>query len=123
MNNTNTSQHTSGPWQNCLGSFGPYVVAQTIGKDKVIAKLHYSMTPDVESEEENAANCRLIAAAPDLLAALQCVVAALSQPVQTTDLTNADASRLAGVVQILRGDATMAINTARAAIARATQQS
>jgi len=68
------AQHTAGHWQQCLGSFGPYIVAQSPGKDVTIAKLHYSMTPDVESEAECAANCRLMAAAPELLAALREIV-------------------------------------------------
>jgi hypothetical protein len=47
------------------------VTAQRPGKDIRIAVLHYSATPDIESEAESAANARLIAAAPDLLAALE----------------------------------------------------
>jgi hypothetical protein len=62
--------HTPGPWQQCLGSFGPYITKQTPGKDSVLAKLHDSMTPDI-SENENLANARLIAAAPELLAELR----------------------------------------------------
>ncbi len=64
--------HTPGHWQRCLGSFGPYIVAQqvNVGPDKTIAKMHYSMTPDI-TEEENTANVRLMASAPNMLDALQ----------------------------------------------------
>jgi len=59
------------------------------------------------------ANARLIESAPDLLAALHAVVAALSQPVQSSG----EASP--GTCAILRGDAAFAVSAARAAIAKA----
>ena len=73
------AQHTSGKWQHCLGSFGPYVVAQKPGSDVMICKAHYSMTPDIGSEEENAANVRLIAAAPELLEAAKMALATIER--------------------------------------------
>jgi len=112
-----TAQHAPGPWTTHDTTFaGP-------------AKQNFAIIDATKCEvcqvpatwnRPAEANARLIAAAPELLEALRCVVAALHQPVQTSDLTGAAVGRLSGCVQILRGDAVFAVNTAQSAIAKAT---
>jgi hypothetical protein len=58
-------------------------------------------------------------AAHEMLAALRHVVATLSQPVQSCDLTGADARRLEGVVGILRTDCRVTREVCERVIARA----
>lgn len=61
------SEHTPGPW-----SVEPYDKYQ---KDIIIIEPRCSVDNDDVDHEEAEANARLIAAAPDLLEALQAVVA------------------------------------------------
>lgn len=61
---------TPGEWVCVTGQFGPYIVAQSPGRDVILAKLHYSMTPDI-SEAEGRANRCLMTAAKEMLAALK----------------------------------------------------
>ncbi len=113
---------TPGPWT----AHGTKIIADT----RYVATIDDWSNPDCAPQYQDInnalkaeceANAKLIAASPDLLAALKAIVAALSQPAQRTDLTNADRSRLAGVIQILRGDAVFAVNTALSAISKATE--
>jgi hypothetical protein len=123
---TQTAKHTPTPWSinDCRANKdGDFLVQARHEGWLYIATVrnHSDIAQTPDSKEEAGANARLIASAPDLLEALKAVVAALTQPVQGTDLTDADRSRLAGAVQIMRGDCAFAVNTARSAIARATQ--
>jgi hypothetical protein len=63
---TQTAQHTSGLWtvEYPADEYGHYYLEQSAKREKC----------GFSSAEERAANCRLIAAAPDLLAALQLIV-------------------------------------------------
>ena len=63
-------------------------------------------------DQEARANASLIAAAPELLAALEFAIAALTQPVQFTKIRNGASC------DILRIDATAVVKQARAAIAK-----
>jgi type VI protein secretion system component VasF len=67
---TNT-QHTPGPWSSDTDA---YVVNNS---DEVLADVFYveSHSPDLDPRLIRKANARLIAAAPELLAALQALVA------------------------------------------------
>lgn len=64
MNNT---KHTPGPW-TWDGEFGLGWYAELVSPEKYVG--HYSR-PQALSREESKANARLIAAAPELLAALE----------------------------------------------------
>jgi hypothetical protein len=69
-----TQQHTPGPWHKELGS---YIYART----SKVADAYFAQT-----ESERTANARLIAAAPELLTALQEVVRVFdSHPSSITD--------------------------------------
>ena len=71
----------------------------------------------VEEEEAPA-----LQAVPELVAALRAVIAALTQPVQTTPHSGEDSvSSLLGCIDVLRGDARFAVNEARAALSKAGQ--
>lgn len=109
------TSHTPGPWTVRADPFPPAdangqpmkgldAVFHTIGKDTLMAIAEHVLP----------ANARLIASAPDMLAALQAINAALTQPVQ---FSGTDAP---GTCNILRGDCQVAGSIARAAIAKAT---
>ena len=59
------TQHTPGPWK--VRKNEPWVIAKAYGNMKSVVHLNYSADPS----EEQRANARLIAAAPDLLEALK----------------------------------------------------
>jgi Asp/Glu/hydantoin racemase len=61
-----TTQHTPGPWTQ--GDDNPLSI---YGKYTNVATVHGTHATGARTEEEARANARLIAAAPDLLAALQ----------------------------------------------------
>jgi hypothetical protein len=69
------SKHTPGPWQ-IKSDYEPLTIIGNVdGPDD--GQYHYTPICEVEPTlfpDENAANARLIAAAPDLLAALECVM-------------------------------------------------
>jgi hypothetical protein len=70
------TKHTSGPWVTHCG-----FVATT--DHKAICKMAYTGGVQFAAPTatlEDAANARLIAASPDMLAALRSIMAALSQP-------------------------------------------
>lgn len=91
------SKHTPGPWMACnAGTLWDYFVWSDAA-DKSVCNIDYSEQSAAEVE----ANARLIAAAPELLAALQA---------------------LAEVALYRDGDCTAQLTTARAAIAKATGQ-
>lgn len=82
--------------------------------------------PDYVSRRRVAANAAFIVRAvnshAELVEALKAVCAALTQPVQTVDLTDANRSRLAGVIQNMRGDCVFAVNAAQSALAKGEGQ-
>jgi len=69
--------------------------------------------PAQKAQGGREANAKLIAAAPELAQALKAIIAALTQPVQTSG--NQDPATCA----ILRADAAFAVKTAQAALAKA----
>lgn len=117
-------QHTPGPWQLVEGNenHGPYVTSNW-GRD--ICDL-YTMSNPMSAAicnggdskpiwfDDAAANARLIAAAPDLLAALEGLVKAVNYR-DACSVSGAAAPRIADASIRL----TDAIDAARAAIARA----
>ena len=102
-----TIQHTPGPWHTDKAS--PFTVKRTDTFLFQDAIAHVNHRPPVGG---GIANARLIAAAPDLLEALQAIVATLDQPVQHTDTP--------GSAAILRTDSRIARETAKRAIAKVT---
>jgi tellurite resistance protein len=104
-----THAHTPGEWHTNSGQV--YSLDETRGATIALVSDHHG--PDVQQ-----ANARLIAAAPDLLAALKSIAAILNLPVQYTSSQSADQD--VAQVLILRTDSRVARNVARAAIAAAT---
>lgn len=111
-------KHTPGPW---IASFtnrkDPFARAYIKHPSGFVCGIYGGRTEEVCGADEADANARLIAAAPELLAALQAINAALTQPVQ---FSGSDAT---GTCNILRGDCQVAASIARAAIAKATGES
>lgn len=71
-------KHTKGEWEITGESYGNYI---TVGNEnrKTIARIPWISQTDVDNgSEEDSANAKLIAAAPDLLEALDSVMTALS---------------------------------------------
>ncbi len=58
------SKHTPGPWEETYGK-------KIYANGRVVAEV---MTHEREHEDEDSANARLIAAAPEMLAAIQCAL-------------------------------------------------
>lgn len=98
--------HTPGPWR--IGDAGATIFGPPNGNPSPV-----TICAMAGPRGDSRANARLIASAPDLLAALKAIVAALEQPVQYSSLRMAESS------DILRADAAAAANIARAAIERA----
>ena len=95
-------KHTPGPWKDDGQDKNSIIISSQWG---TVARV-----VDCGDVVQTGDNARLIAAAPDLLAACRAIVAVLTQPVQFSPQANAD---------ILRGDAATAVRFAQAAIARA----
>ena len=120
MNSTQT-KHTPGPWQ-VAGELDNLRVMSEIDDEKAcdgLRRVALVTCGDFELADygEHAANARLIAAAPDLLAALQDAIAvgdALGDWIARTQTGSKGAH---SVVK----DARATLDNARAAIARATQ--
>lgn len=77
------TQHTPGPWNYCQESIDPEWWIVTLKGGLVVA--------NVNAHHNQEANARLIAAAPELLAALTALVADFDKSVQTTDPMLVDA--------------------------------
>jgi hypothetical protein len=101
-----TSQHTPGPWSSDTDA---YVVNNS---DEVLADVFYieSHSPDLDPRLIRKANARLIAAAPDMLEALEDVLPWLQKAEAEGVFANCAAPQ----------GGRRAIERARAAIARAT---
>ncbi len=97
------AKHTPGPWEAAIQSGCHAVIASLSGGPKAVAIIGNN-TPDDGNEPMRFANARLIAGAPDLLAALQRIVAVLDKQVASPHL----AERASPLAQ------------AKAAIAKAT---
>ena len=70
------TQHTPGPWRDDFEGepdWGSQTIIQVGAGSTLIADV--CVTDDCISDDEHAANARLIAAAPELLEALQCLLA------------------------------------------------
>lgn len=94
MENEKLTKHTPGPWFACGdGSCGTLVRAGDIRTGRKVASTWVNTSP--MSIPENEANARLIAASPDLLAALkrmvsQCERYLNERPVSESDMLNPD---------------------------------
>ncbi len=97
------AKHTPGPWEAVIQPGCHAVIASLSGGPKAVAIIGNN-TPDDGNEPMRFANARLIAGAPDLLAALQRIVAVLDKQVASPHL----AERASPLAQ------------AKAAIAKAT---
>ena len=97
------ARHTPGPWEAAIQPGCHAVIASLSGGPKAVAIIGNN-TPDDGNEPMRFANARLIAGAPDLLAALQRIVAVLDKQVASPHL----AERASPLAQ------------AKAAIAKAT---
>ncbi len=81
---TTAASHTPGPWHLKLERIGlrqdtrAYILGPNGREDGVIASANLSTLRGPEDEAARVANARLIAAAPDLLAALQNIEANLT---------------------------------------------
>lgn len=114
-NMSTKANHTPGPWHCNLGTGTNLTNDPSIWADNAIVAL--AGGPDDSGYTDTTiANARLIAAAPELLAACKAAVGALSQPVQTAG------HETPHTCMILRGDAKVAVDCLRAAIAKATRE-
>lgn len=105
-----TTQHTPGPW-GVTSSSNPKNGSSW--RDIVSYGTEFKPSYVGEALEQDA---NLIAAAPELLEALEKVVAILTQPVQRPPLPN---EAFSGKIRIIQGDCACAVNAARYAIAKA----
>ena len=94
---------------------GPWDSAETAGHNIHGQAAVYSEATgkDIAIVYDGAANAKLIATAPELAQALKAIIAALTQPVQTSS------NQGFGTCTILRADAAFAVKTAQAALAKA----
>lgn len=106
--------HTPGPWHIGMNP-GPIIYGP---KGEQVA----NMLPCMLERDEHNANVCLITAAPALLEALRCIVAALKQPVQFTAVAT-DINSLQAQIRILRGDCKFVLDTANRALSDANEQS
>ena len=102
---------TPGPWVIGQPEQYPHTVQRANDEGFLVTIATTNNSPSLD-DAVCAANARLIAASPQLLWALNQIVAILDQPVQYAE-TN-------GAASILRVDCRIARNAARAAIAAAT---
>ena len=79
------AKHTPGPWEAAIQPGCHAVIASLSGGPKAVAIIGNN-TPDDGNEPMRFANARLIAGAPDLLAALQRIVAVLDKQVASPHL-------------------------------------
>lgn len=70
------AEHTPGPWTVGGRRHMPTICAEWHGEDTVIAEMTstYNSEPDDTYEEESKANALVMAAAPDLLSALEAFI-------------------------------------------------
>jgi len=88
-----SAQHTPGPWVNHGRIQQPGLPHSSVGARTLIARVYSEAFGDTEQE---AANARLIAAAPDLLAALQAVVRVADRKTDEFDLAHAAIAKATG---------------------------
>ena len=79
------AKHTPGPWEAAIQPGCHAVIASLSGGPKAVAIIGNN-TPDDGNEPMRFANARLIAGAPDLLAALQRIVAVLDKQIASLHL-------------------------------------
>lgn len=110
-----SARHTPGPWacsvRHIDGGWNEYDIHQRGGSEPIA---RFEAHKDTEAE----ANASLMAAAPELLAALLAIIDSLDQPVQRSgfsDPMGKDAQALA----IIRADCAVAMRRAKAALAAA----
>lgn len=108
------SGHTPGPWAVARNHTDPAHRNSIIDIEggEFVNGLSIAIIFGCDRHPEKFANARLIAAAPELVAALRCAEALLDQPVLHTDSDNASG--------ILRGDIRAALVAIRTALAKAT---
>ena len=107
-------KHTPGPWNVVLEDQRDYIGHYIDDGNKTIAETVCAEAGTVSEEE--AANARLIAAAPELLAALEDVELRCTQARIASTI-----GREKGRVDFLRGELERIAGQARAAIAKATR--
>ena len=91
MGNTNKSQHTPGPWRVTQPWAG--FSSLTGANGGLIFGLAAGCDDEKQSDEVCEANARLIAAAPDLLCALEVVLAAVNVRIDDSRIAVFDRAR------------------------------
>lgn len=87
------SAHTPGPWTNHGRIYNTGFPHSSVGAKTLIARVYSEAFGDIEQE---GANARLIAAAPDLLAALQGVLRVADRKTDEFDAARAAIAKATG---------------------------
>lgn len=116
QNNMKTTTHTPGPWKVSFnGNDDVLVFAESVSDSpRCVAKLNMALHRHLECS----ANARLIAGAPDLLAALQAIELRLTQARLASNIGKESSVKKA---DFLRRQCEVIAQDARAAIAKATE--
>lgn len=101
--NTTTAQHTAGPWTSHQNDKGTWVTGRGLTGGELICVLEPYQANMRRSKTEAKATAELIAAAPDLLAALEALLA------ETVPVDNPEP----GTIAALEADARATIAKAR----------
>jgi hypothetical protein len=104
------SKHTQGPWHYTVEQDGSYEICVASGA--WLLRCTSASNPSLDEQEEDEANVRMAAAAPELLAILQEIVEADDDAMASL--------RMVGLPTDLETSATALTNKARAVIAKAT---
>ena len=83
---TMKTMHTPGPWELRESGMGPFVTAAMNGYTPAGTVAQFPHPCDAHHAYQRTANARLVAAAPELLAACKDVVAAIADVLKGCDL-------------------------------------